>query len=63
MLNFNFQNTTRIHFGEGQIKTLNDSIPKTAKILVTYGGGSIKMNGKRSVTIQRPNQFLAASPE
>jgi len=45
MLNFNFQNTTRIHFGEGQIKTLNDSIPKTAKILVTYGGGSIKMNG------------------
>jgi NADP-dependent alcohol dehydrogenase len=45
MLNFNFQNTTRIHFGEGQIKTLNDSIPKTSKILVTYGGGSIKMNG------------------
>ncbi len=45
MLNFSFQNTTQIHFGEGQIKTLSEAIPKTSKVLVTYGGGSIKGNG------------------
>ncbi|GAA0424419.1 alcohol dehydrogenase [Cocleimonas flava] len=45
MLNFSFQNTTQIHFGEGQIKVLSDAIPKTSKVLVTYGGGSIKGNG------------------
>ncbi|OUS40331.1 NADH-dependent alcohol dehydrogenase, partial [Oleispira antarctica] len=45
MLNFSFQNTTQIHFGEGQIKLLSKEIPKDAKVLVTYGGGSIKSNG------------------
>jgi len=45
MLNFSFQNTTKIHFGEGQIKALSKAIPKTAKVLLTYGGGSIKSNG------------------
>jgi NADP-dependent alcohol dehydrogenase len=45
MLNFSFQNTTKIYFGEGQIKALSKAIPKTARVLVTYGGGSIKTNG------------------
>ncbi|OZG72793.1 NADH-dependent alcohol dehydrogenase [Hahella sp. CCB-MM4] len=45
MLNFSFQNTTQIHFGEGQIKTLGKVIPPSARILVTYGSGSIKTNG------------------
>ncbi|MFT6986221.1 MAG: NADP-dependent alcohol dehydrogenase [Psychromonas sp.] len=45
MLNFSFQNQTRIHFGEGQIATLSTEIPKDAKVLVVYGGGSIKNNG------------------
>ncbi len=45
MLNFSFQNTTQIHFGEGQIKAISQAIPKAAKVLVTYGGGSIKSNG------------------
>tara|TARA_R110001592_G_scaffold43362_3_gene140553 strand:- start:5093 stop:6250 length:1158 start_codon:yes stop_codon:yes gene_type:complete len=45
MLNFSFQNTTKIHFGEGQIKSLRKAIPKTARVLLTYGGGSIKTNG------------------
>ncbi|APR68589.1 MAG: NADP-dependent alcohol dehydrogenase [Gammaproteobacteria bacterium] len=45
MLNFSFQNTTKIHFGEGQIKALSKAIPTNAKVLVTYGGGSIKTNG------------------
>jgi NADP-dependent alcohol dehydrogenase len=45
MLNFSFQNQTRIHFGEGQIATLSTEIQKDAKVLVVYGGGSIKKNG------------------
>ena len=45
MLNFSFQNATHIYFGEGQIKALSNAIPKDAKVLVTYGGGSIKTNG------------------
>lgn len=45
MLNFSFQNTTQILFGEGQIASLSRKIPTDAKILVTYGGGSIKNNG------------------
>lgn len=45
MLNFSFSNPTRIHFGEQQIAEINQEIPKDAKVLVTYGGGSIKKNG------------------
>ncbi len=45
MLNFSFQNTTQIHFGEGQINSLSEQIPSNAKVLITYGGGSIKHNG------------------
>jgi len=45
MLNFSFANQTRIHFGEDQIKTVSKEIPLDAKVLVTYGGGSIKSNG------------------
>lgn len=45
MLNFSFENTTKIHFGEGQIKSISQEIPKDAKVLITYGGGSIKTNG------------------
>ncbi|MCJ8350044.1 iron-containing alcohol dehydrogenase [Moritella sp.] len=45
MLNFTFQNPTRIHFGDDQIKVISKEIPLDAKVLVTYGGGSIKSNG------------------
>mgnify|MGYP000521866135 CR=1 FL=1 len=45
MLNFSFQNTTQILFGEGQIAALKKRIPNDARVLVTYGGGSIKKNG------------------
>lgn len=45
MLNFNFQNPTYIHFGEGQIKSISKGIPLNARVLVVYGGGSIKGNG------------------
>lgn len=45
MKNFIYQNPTKIIFGEGQIEKLNQEIPQQAKILMLYGGGSIKKNG------------------
>lgn len=45
MNNFTYFNPTRIHFGKGQIAKLAEEIPSDAKVLITYGGGSIKKNG------------------
>lgn len=45
MLNFTFHNPTQIFFGEDQIAAIAKEIPADAKVLVTYGGGSIKSNG------------------
>ncbi|MFJ4048958.1 MULTISPECIES: iron-containing alcohol dehydrogenase [Pseudomonas] len=45
MNSFNFFNNTRILFGEGQIAALREQIPAKARVLIVYGGGSIKKNG------------------
>ena len=45
MNNFDFKNPTNILFGKGQIALLSKKIPKNSKILMLYGGGSIKKNG------------------
>ncbi|WP_421919792.1 iron-containing alcohol dehydrogenase [Marinifilum sp.] len=45
MENFDFYNPVKILFGKGKIAELGKHIQKDAKILVTYGGGSIKKNG------------------
>ena len=45
MNNFTFRNPTRIHFGKGQIARIREEIPADARVLITYGGGSIKKNG------------------
>ncbi len=45
MLNFEYYNPTRIVFGKGQIAKIRELIPPSKKILMTYGGGSIKQNG------------------
>lgn len=45
MLNFNFKNQTEILFGKGQIKEAKSRLPRDAKVLFLYGGGSIKRNG------------------
>ncbi len=45
MLNFSFHNPTKIHFGEEQIQIIASEIPADAKVLLAYGGGSIKNNG------------------
>ncbi|WP_131730184.1 iron-containing alcohol dehydrogenase [Aeromonas salmonicida] len=43
--NFQYANPTRVCFGDGQIATLPDLIPAGSRLLVLYGGGSIKQNG------------------
>lgn len=43
--NFVYQNPVKILFGKGQIAQLSKQIPTDAKILLTYGGGSIFQNG------------------
>jgi NADP-dependent alcohol dehydrogenase len=45
MNNFTFYNPVKILFGKGQIANVATEIPKEAKVLMTYGGGSIKKNG------------------
>ncbi|PKG98472.1 iron-containing alcohol dehydrogenase [Paraglaciecola sp. MB-3u-78] len=51
MLNFSFQNPTKIHFGAGQIKAISKEIPLNARVLLVYGGGSIKSNGVYQQTV------------
>ncbi len=45
MNNFTYFNPVKIVFGEGQIKELASLVPKNAKVLITYGGGSAKKTG------------------
>lgn len=45
MNNFNLHTPTRILFGKGAIADLRDQIPADARVLITYGGGSVKKNG------------------
>ena len=46
MLNFAFRNPTKLIFGKGQLEKIKEEIPQYGKkVLVTYGGGSIKASG------------------
>ena len=55
MNQFNFYNPTKIIFGRDRFNELNHLVPKDAKVLVLYGGGSVKKFG----TLDR---VLAALP-
>jgi len=44
-MEFSYKNPTQIEFGRGKISTLSTLIPQENKVLVVYGGGSIKKNG------------------
>nr|WP_199078811.1 iron-containing alcohol dehydrogenase [Pedobacter sp. ASV19] len=70
MQNFEFKNPTKILFGKGQIENLGKEIPKGAKVLMLYGGGSIKKNGVYEQVQQGLNGFeylefsgIPANPE
>jgi NADP-dependent alcohol dehydrogenase len=45
MNNFQYKNQTKILFGKGQIENIATEIPENAKVLMLFGGGSIKKNG------------------
>ncbi|MDR0606493.1 MAG: iron-containing alcohol dehydrogenase [Bacteroidales bacterium] len=45
MRNFSFQNTTKLIFGEGSISKISSEIPHDKRIMLTFGGGSVKQNG------------------
>ncbi|HCG8176873.1 TPA: iron-containing alcohol dehydrogenase [Vibrio parahaemolyticus] len=44
-MNFSYVNPTKIFFGQQQIAAIKDAIPADQRVLVIYGGGSIKKNG------------------
>lgn len=44
-MEFSYHNPTGIEFGKGKIKEIANLISKDKKVLVVYGGGSIKKNG------------------
>ncbi|WP_293721499.1 iron-containing alcohol dehydrogenase [uncultured Cetobacterium sp.] len=52
MLNFNFYNPTHIVFGKDTLDQLNSLVPADAKVLITYGGGSVNKFGTLDKVIQ-----------
>lgn len=52
MQNFEFRNPVKILFGKGQVAKIAAEVPAGAKVLVTYGGGSIKKNGVYAQVIE-----------
>lgn len=45
MNNFNLYTPTRILFGQNAVAGLHEHIPQGARVMVTYGGGSVKKTG------------------
>ena len=45
MKNFIYHNPTELIFGKGQIARLSTLIPADKRIMITFGGGSVKRNG------------------
>ncbi len=64
MNNFDLHTPTRILFGKGAIEKLREQIPAEARVLITYGGGSVK-NGRLDQVLTALNGWtslnLAAS--
>ncbi|RLD67198.1 MAG: NADH-dependent alcohol dehydrogenase [Bacteroidetes bacterium] len=54
MENFDFYNPTHIVFGKDRLKELNKLVPKDAKVLILYGGGSVKKFG----TLEKVKEHL-----
>ncbi|MEL7290920.1 MAG: iron-containing alcohol dehydrogenase [Pseudomonadota bacterium] len=66
-MQFSYVNPTQIHFGQGQIKTIASAIPTEQKVLVIYGGGSIKRNGvydqvSQALTNHQWTEFSGVEP-
>ena len=59
MRDFEFKNPTKIIFGKNKIAALSKEVPADAKVLLLYGGGSIKKNGvyEQVVAALKDHQF------
>ena len=57
MLNFELYNPTNYVFGKNQIQKITSLVPKNAKILLCYGGGSIFKNGIHKQVIDALKDF------
>lgn len=67
MLNFEYQNPTKVLFGKGQIAKISHEIPADARILIIYGGGSVIANGtleqaKRALSGRNITEFGGIEP-
>lgn len=45
MQNFDFVNPTHIAFGKGKVADISNLVPKDARVLILFGGGSAKSTG------------------
>lgn len=60
MQNFTFWNPTKLIFGKGQLEQLKKEVPHYGKkVLVVYGGGSIKQSGLYDKVINLLNEIDA----
>jgi len=57
MNNFTFRNPTKLVFGKDSIQELPKLLPSDAKILLTFGGGSVKRNGVYEAVISQLSGF------
>ena len=57
MINFNLYNPTNLCFGKDAHEQLATLIPSGSKVLMTYGGGSIKSNGTYEKVIAALSNF------
>ncbi len=57
MENFNFHNPVHILFGKGKVQELGTLIPVNAKVMMTYGSGSIMKNGVYDQVMQQLKNF------
>lgn len=57
MNNFIFQNPTKLILGKGMIARLSDEIPAGTRILLTFGGGSVKKNGVYQQVVSALKEF------
>ncbi|MGE0079115.1 MAG: iron-containing alcohol dehydrogenase [Bacteroidales bacterium] len=57
MNNFDYYNPVKILFGEGKIEQISSELSKGTKVLLTYGGGSIKQNGTYDKVMQALNAY------
>ncbi|GGD12226.1 iron-containing alcohol dehydrogenase [Pontibacillus salipaludis] len=52
-------NPTKLYFGKGQVEHIATEIPENSRVLLVYGGGSIKRNGVYDAVVGQLNSLNA----